>query len=170
MKYMPGTEKPFENKEAFESYKKMIEMAGGISLGQICTITNLEPHMIQNWVKRGYLPHPIQKKYYTKHLSRILLINALRECMKIEDIGQLMVLINGDVDDESDDIISEEDLYRLFSELIYRLDDYKDIEKIIDDNVKQERLNRCMKVMVYAYVSSEMAIKANAYLDELRNV
>ncbi len=169
MKYIPGTAKEFENMEAFEGYKNMIEMAGGITLGQICTITNLETHMIQNWVKRGYIPRPVNKKYYTKHLSRILLINALRECMRIEDIGQLMVLINGDVDDESDDIISEEDLYKTFSKIVYRLDDYRDIEKIIEESISEdERLQKCMKIMVYAYASSQMAVKANELLDEFR--
>ena len=163
-KYIPGTDSYYENAGGFETYKQMIELGNGITLSQICNITKLEPHVIQNWVKRGYIPHPVNKKYYTKHLARILLINALRKCMYIEDIGSLMVYINGDVDDESDDIISEEDLYKLFSNLVYELDDINDIESLINTKVKDEKLNNCMKVMVYAYVASEMLKKSQSYL------
>lgn len=163
-KYIPGTDSYYQNDEGFEAYKKMIEIGNGITLSQICNITKLEPHMIQNWVKRGYIPHPINKKYYTKHLARILLINALRECMYIEDIGSLMVYINGDVDDESDDIISDEDLYKLFSNIIYDLDDLNKIEETVDSKVKEQKLNICMKAMVYAYIGSEMSKKSESFL------
>lgn len=148
----------------FDAYKQMIELGDGLTLSQICKISNLQPHMIQNWVKRGYIPHPIKKKYYIKHLSRILLINALRECMYIEDIGSLMVYINGDVDDESDDIISEEELYKLFESLINSITDLNKIDQVINTKVKNKRLNSCMKVMVYAYVASEMLKKSQSYL------
>ena len=164
---VPGTN-GVNKTDSFKDYKKMIEIANGISLGQICSITGLEPHMIQNWVKRGYIPHPINKKYYTKHLARILLTNALRECMYIDDIGLLMVYVNGDVDDESDDIISEEDLYKLFSSIIYKLNDINETEKIVDENVKDKKVNYAMKVMVYAYIASEMSKKSNSYLQKLK--
>ncbi len=167
VKCIPGTDSCYKSGEGFEAYKKMIELGDGISLGQICNITKLEPHLIQNWVKRGYVPHPINKKYYTKHLARILLINALRECMYIEDIGSLMYYINGDVDDESDDIISEEKLYKLFSKIIYEIDDLNKIENIVNKNIKNRKLNTCMKVMIYAYYSSEMSKKSDMYLQKL---
>ena len=167
-KRIPGTDSYYKNDEAFETYKQMIELGNGLTLSQICNITKLEPHMIQNWVKRGYIPHPINKKYYTKHLARILLTNALRECMYIDDIGLLMVYVNGDVDDESDDIISEEDLYKLFSSIIYKLNDINDAEKIVDENVKDKKVNYAMKVMVYAYIASEMSKKSNSYLQKLK--
>lgn len=167
-KLIPGTASYYKNIEGFEVYKQMIEIGNGISLSQICNITKLEPHMIQNWVKRGYVPHPINKKYYTKHLARVLLINSLRECMIIEDIGSLMVNINGDVDDESDDMISEEDLYKLFSNIIYELNDLNKIEELVDKKVKDEKLNNCMKVVVYAYVASQMSKKSNHYLQKTR--
>ena len=150
--------------ESIETYSKMIDMADGISLSQVCSITGLEPHMIQNWVKRGYVPHPIKKKYFIKHLSRILLINALRECMYIEDIGSLMVYINGDVDDESDDIISEKDLYKLFADLINSIKDLNKIEDMVDEKVKDEKLNNCMKTMCLAYYASVLSKKSSKYL------
>ena len=165
-KYLPGTFTEFEDEDVFDSYKQMIETTNGLSLNQICNITKLQPHMIQNWVKRGYIPHPVNKKYYIKHLSRILLINALRECMFIEDINKLMVYINGDVDDESDDIISEEDLYKLFSKLVYEMDDFSKIELLVNQRVEDPKLNICMKTMLYGYVSGLMANKSKHYLDK----
>ena len=166
--HFPGTESYSKNGKDFDAYKQMIELGNGLTLSQICNITKLQSHMIQNWVKRGYVPHPQNKKYYVKHLSRILLINALRQCMYIEDIGSLMVYINGDVDDESDDIISEEDLYKLFANLVYEINDLNNIETTIDKQVKDEKLNKCMKVMVYAYVASEMSKQSQKYLQQTK--
>ena len=154
--------------DSFSSYKKMIETTNGLSLSQVCSITNLEPYTIQNWVKRGYIPHPINKKYYTKHLARILTINALKECMFIDDINSLMVYINGDVDDEADDIISEEDLYQLFSNLVYNLKDYNKIEELVKNSIKNNKLRKCMTIMLYAYVSGIMSKQANKHLQALK--
>ena len=167
-KIIPGTNDLFDNSNTFDNYKKMIELGNGVTLGQICNITKLEPHVIQNWVKRGYIPHPVNKKYFTKHLARILLINALRKTMYIEDVGKLMVIINGDVDDESDDLISEEDLYKLFSNIIYKIDDLNDVDRIIDKKVKKKVLNSCMKVMIYAYIASEFSKKSQSYFNEIK--
>ena len=115
VKIIPGTNIAYgDNKDAFSVLRPMIQITGGLSLGQICRITNLQSSTIQNWVKRGFVPRPEHKKYYERHLSRILLISALRDCMNIEDIGELMVLINGDTDDAGDDIISETALYDVF--------------------------------------------------------
>lgn len=167
-KLIPGTYTYYADTKGFDTYKQMIEIGNGLSLSQICNITKLQPHMIQNWVKRGYIPHPINKKYFTKHLARILLINSLKECMYIDDIGSLMIYINGDVDDESDDMISEEDLYKLFSNIVYELNDLNNIDEHIDKKVKDKKLNKCIKVMTYAYVGSMMSKKSDEYLETLK--
>ena len=166
-KQIPGTKTEFKNSKVFDTYKEMIEIGNGLSLSQVCSITNLEPHMIQNWVKRGDIPHPIKKKYYSNHLARILLINSLRECMYIEDIKSLMTDINGDVDDQSDDRISEEELYKLFSNIVYELDDLNKIDELVDKHVKDSVINKSIKVMIYAYVSSQMSKKSSSLLKEL---
>ena len=166
-KVIPGTQNYYSSDDGFVNYKKMIELADGISLSQLCNITNLEPYVIQNWVKRGYVPHPINKKYYTNHLARTLLINALRECMYIEDIGSLLSYINGDVDDEKDDLISEEELFKTFSSIIYKLDDVNDVDLIINKEIKNAKLNKCIKAMVYAYISSVWAKKSKECLKNI---
>ena len=176
---IPGTNIEYGNNEdAFSVLRPVIEISGGLSLGQICRITDLQTSTIQNWVKRGYVPRPDHKKYYERHLSRILLISSLRECMNIEDIGELMRLINGDTDDESDDIVSETALYDYFCKAVRGLDelslDHQKIEDTIDailrneeENVK-ERLKRALKVMVYAYISGRCLKQIEENLKELR--
>ena len=154
--------------EDFKTYQKMIEIGDGLSLNQICNITKLEPYIIQNWIKRGYVPHPVRKKYYLKHLSRILLINALRECMVIEDIGFLMTYLNGNVDDESDDSISEEELYGKFCNIVSSINDLNRIDETINKKVKDEELNICMKVMINAYVAGIITKKSHCYLQEIK--
>ena len=122
-KKIPGTNIAYtDTEDAFSVFRPMIEITGGLSLNQVCTITGLQSSTIQNWVKRSFVPHPVNKKYYERHLSRILLISALRDRMNIEEIGELMVLINGDTDDESDDIISEARLYDCFCRVVKHLE------------------------------------------------
>ena len=58
------------------------------------------------------------KKYRERHIARILLIAALRDCMQIDRIGALMTYINGDADDEQDDIISDVALYDIFERVV----------------------------------------------------
>jgi len=102
----------------FEAYLPLIRAADGLTLGQICALASLEPSTIQNWIKRGFVPHPVAKKYRERHIARILLIASLRECMQIDRIGVLMTYINGNADDESDDIISDVALYDVFCRVV----------------------------------------------------
>lgn len=102
-------------------YLPLIQAANGLTLGQICSLSGLGSSAIQNWIKRGYVPHPVGKKYTERHLARILLIARLRESMQIDRVGALLTYINGDADDESDDVISETALYDLFCEIVGEL-------------------------------------------------
>ncbi len=178
-KIIPGTQIEYGDREdAFSVLRPMIEITGGFSLSQICKITGLQSSTIQNWVKRGFVPRPEKKKYYERHLSRILLISALRDCMNIEDIGELMLLINGDADDESDDIVSETSLYDYFCKAVKNLDElYLDngkIEEVVTGILSNEeernrgKLISALKVMVYAYISGTCMRQIKENLDRLR--
>lgn len=105
-------------------YLPLIRAADGLTLSQVCAISALEPTTIQNWIKRGYVPHPVMKKYHERHLARILLIAQLRESMQIDRVGELLRYINGDTDDEGDDIIPETELYDLFCEIAQELEEH----------------------------------------------
>lgn len=151
----------------FSNFTKMVEAADGLSLRQVCSLTGLEPSTIQNWIKRGFVPHPVSKKYGTRHLARILLISVLRDCMKIDNIGLLLNMVNGDTDDTSDDIISEEELYDCLCRVIRVSDSsvgISDIPELVRhttaelDNVKSSELrilNNALEIMISAYISGQ---------------
>ena len=154
-------------------YTPLIQAADGLTLSQVCTISALEPTTVQNWIKRGYVPHPVCKKYRERHLARILLIAELRESMQIERIGELLRYINGDTDDESDDIISEERLYDLFNDIVAELSALipepdevehavrRHIGRCLSDQQQQQKVADAMSVMVYAHISAVFKQKAD---------
>jgi DNA-binding transcriptional MerR regulator len=179
---VPGTVIPYTKGEGmFSVFRPMIQATGGLSLGQVCSITGLEPAVIQNWVKRGFVAHPVNKKYFERQLARILLISSLRDAMKIDSIGELMGMVNGDANDESDDIISEEQLYDYLCEIMAILKQngfsQKNIElsigKVAEDykssNGKNTgKLKQALEIMVNAYVSAQLKKKAEQKLEELK--
>ena len=177
---IPGTTIDFgEYDQAIAYIRQMIDFTGGLSLGQVCKLTGLPETSIQNWVKRGYVPHPERKRYYERHMSRILLISALKDSMNIEDIGELMVLINGDTDDETDDIVSETELYRYLCEAIKGLENEAFTENRVEDRIriilaeeKQNagKLSLALKVMVYAYISGACFRQSDRYLQDLKKM
>ncbi len=177
--YMPGTNIPFSSGNNSDIIETMIRMTNGLSLGQVCTITGLETSTIQNWVKRGYVSRPVRKKYFERQMWRILLISSLRDCMKIEEIGELMGLINGSVEDESDDIISEATLYDFFCLSIKEMDTQmlspEAIDKTIEDVLKdfdspnKNKLHLAIRVMVYAYISGRCINLIKKDLEVLKN-
>ena len=176
---IPGTTIDFTEYDQTIAYiRQMIDFTDGLSLGQVCKLTGLPETSIQNWVKRGYVPHPDRKRYYERHMSRILLISALKDSMNIEDIGELMVLINGDTDDESDDIVSETELYRYLCEAIKGLDDafsekkieYRVKEILAENDQDIAKLEKALKVMVYAYISGSCHRRSDHYLQDLKKM
>ncbi|MDO4501081.1 MAG: DUF1836 domain-containing protein [Erysipelotrichaceae bacterium] len=158
-KLIPGTTINYaDEKHAFTTFKNMIEISDGLVLSQVCAITGLSMFDVQNWVKRGYVARPINKKYYTKQFARILLINSLKDAMKIDEIGDILVYVNGDVEDESDDIVSEEELYNMFSAINYDVESIDSIEEALRNNLDDvnNKLASAMRVMIYAYHSSRL--------------
>ena len=181
--YAPGTAvaRTQESGSVFAQFAKMISMTDGLTLAQVCAITGLEPSSVQNWIKRGFVAHPVGKKYYGRQLARILLINALRDSMKIETVGLLMQAVNGDTEDESDDIISEEKFYDLLcaafdrceASLLSGADIRSEISSIVSGHSgsaeAKERLTDALCAMVYAYGSGILNKKANEFLNTLIN-
>ncbi len=93
---------------------------GGMVLSQVSAISGLESHTIQNWVKRGFLSPPVQKKYNLEQLCRILTINALKNVISMEKICSLLSYVNGQLTDDSDDLIDDQLLYFMFVRLAAR--------------------------------------------------
>jgi DNA-binding transcriptional MerR regulator len=151
---------------AFSLISPVLEATGGLTLSQLSKLTGLEGTTIQNWIKRGWVSATKGKKYSEQQVIRILLINMLRGAMKLEDIAKLMAYINGDVEDTSDDIISDQLLYDILCRIIFNAEDDGTfsntyIRKLVSNEVEEykneitdnEKMKKAMYVMVIAYRS-----------------
>ena len=158
-----------------------MKLTGGFTLSQLAEISGLEATTIQNWVKRGFIANPVRKKYYQRKLSRILIINALRECMQLEQIVTLLRYLNGDVEDSSDDNISESELYNHFCKIMSCIDIEKGISKersdlIIKSTIQgfkgphtdsYQRLYKTLSVAVCAYIAGSYKKEADLLFNQL---
>lgn len=120
--YLPGTtiQANPDQIDGAETLLSPLFLAGGLTLSQVAQITGLEPHIIQNWVRRGFVSPPQQKRYSRRQVSRILMISMLRDCMQLDKICFLLSYVNGQLDDESDDLIDDWQLYCHSARLIAR--------------------------------------------------
>lgn len=179
---IPGTVMPYDpraGKELFAAVSSLCNMAGGLSLSQIVGITGLEASTIQNWVKRGWVSRPVGKKYTQRQIARILLINVLRDCLPLEKITQLLGKVNGSVEDVSDDIIDEGELYNRLCSLLADLSDLRSSTAEIREAVRRQLadytgpkldskacLARALEIMVLAYQASRMKHLAEERLEK----
>ncbi len=171
IKTIPGTTLEYAEKvktEAFSLISPILSATGGLTLSQLSKLTGLGGSTIQNWIKRGWVVNIPGKKYYEVQVIRILLINMLRGTMQLENIAVLMNYINGKVEDTSDDIIPDIDLYNIFCTIICELDEKKiyesepiraTIKEVIKHNnnyVKEQEsiLENTLFIMTLAYQSS----------------
>ena len=171
---IPGTSLPLSSEQSmFEMFLPLIKATNGLTLSQVCAITGLEQSTIQNWVKRGFVARPVNKKYHERQLARILLISSLRDAMKIDTIGELMGLVNGSANDESDDIISEDKMYDYFCAAVAKTENaipsLEEIPDLVDKTVSEykepcsgakQKLKNALCVMVFAFSSAKYKQRA----------
>lgn len=112
-KTLPGTTiaVDWNRPEEAETLLNSLFLAGGLMLSQVASLTGLEPYVIQNWVRRGFVAPPERKRYSRRQFSRIVLINMLKDSMQLDKICALLSYVNGELDDESDDLIDDFQLY-----------------------------------------------------------
>ncbi len=117
---LPGTTIEVSGIEAGVSRRMFdgIFATGGITLSQVSIMTGLEPHVIQNWVKRGFVSSPIKRLYSKNQFARIVIINMLRESLHLDRICDLLGYLNGCLHDESDDLIGDSELYHTYTDMI----------------------------------------------------
>lgn len=154
-------------------------LAGGMVLSQVASITGLEPYIIQNWVKRGFLAPPVNKRYDLEQLCRLLNINLLRLALPLERICTLMQYINGNLTDESDDLIDDADLYFMFVRLASRARHMTDTEEwetaistVLADYEEpipgaKERISKVLRIMITAWIASRLRQSAEEMLQAL---
>lgn len=179
--YFPGTSVVKQGKSVSEFLFGIFTATKGLMLAQVKEITNLETPAIQNWVNRGWIQKPVNKRYSQDHLARILIFNMLRDVMKFEKIAALMTYINGNTDDRSDDIISDAQLYiymcdileKVDYEIILTEDKLEDaIRKSIGDYVEpypaaKEKLIGGLHIILIYYAAAIVKVKADKkYIDE----
>lgn len=179
---IPGTvlTAPREQADQVEQLFRPMFLPGGIVLSQVCSITGLESYMVQNWVKRGFLSKPQQKRYSLRQLCRIMNINMLKNALAMEDICGMLTYINGQLDDESDDLIDDSALYFMFVRLAARvreLHNSQNQERILDELLEdyQEpvpgarmRVRQVLRVMLTAWIAARMRQEAESMLKEMK--
>ena len=163
-----------------ERFRSMF-LGGGIVLSQVSAVTGLEPYTVQNWVKRGFLPKPENKRYSLRQLCRILNINMLRGALPMEKICGLLTYVNGHLDDESDDLIDDSQLYFMFVRLAARarrLDDKDELRQALDQVLSDYeepvpgaklRIEKVLRVMLTAWISTRMRQEAEKMLSDMES-
>ena len=139
-------------------------ISDGIMLSYIREITGIDGTTLQNWVKRGWVLNPKNKLYSKEQLARILIINMVRDTMQLSKITELLIYINGDIEDSSDDIIPESMLYDYLCRV---MEEYNTTGRTLDDIIEDVtvvynqrpdnaafRLRKAMKIILLSYIAS----------------
>lgn len=179
---LPGTvlEARQEDASRVEDLFQPMFLAGGMVLSQVSSITGLEPYIIQNWVKRGFLAPPQGKRYTLRQLCRILNINMLKGVLPMEQICGMLGYINGQLDDESDDLIDDSQLYFMFVALAARAQELDRsqswlpaIDEVLADYSEpvpgaRERIAKVLRIMLIAFIAARMKAEAETLLAEIQ--
>ena len=178
---IPGTviSAQTEDAEKIRDVFNAFFLAGNISLSQLSAISGLEPYMIQNWVRRGYLSPPVGKKYSLNQLCRILNINLMRSCFPLEKVCTVLSYVNGRLNDTSDDLIDDSALYFLFVTLAAAVRDQNyNLETAIQRALRDlpermpganERIQKVLKTMLLAWISGELSRQAEELTIEMES-
>ena len=180
---IPGTvlTVPVEETEHIPEKLTAMFLGGGMVLSQVAAVTGLEPYTVQNWVKRGFLTKPVNKKYTLRQLCRIININMLKDALPMEKICGLLGYVNGELDDEADDLIDDSALYFMFVDLASRVrhigGDLEWGEAIggvlekYDEPVPgaRERVATVLRIMLTAWIASQLSIQASDMVAKLGN-
>lgn len=154
-------------------------LSGGLTLSQVSSITGLAPYTIQNWVKRGFLSPPLNKRYDMEQVCRILNINILRGTMPLEQIIHLMEYLNGDLVDERDDLVDDTQLYFFFVRLAVRarhIGGRRNWDEALEEITREyrepvpgarEKLIRVLKIMLTVWVANCLKAEAEAMIINL---
>ena len=130
-------------------------------------------NIVQNYIKSEVISKPEdgKKRGYTKiHLVQLVLLSYMRPVLTTEEIKKVFSLAFNEINDRSDDIISWENAYKIFSET--QSESFKDflskpavneekLDKIISEmdlNEKDENSIRTF-VIVMSLIAQASAIK-----------
>ena len=178
---IPGTtlEGLRSNADRTDGLFQSMFLAGGLTLSQVSSITGLETYTVQNWVKRGFLAPPRNKRYTMEQVCRIIIINMLKGALPLEQICSLLSYINGSLTDESDDIIDDAVLYFKFVSLAARArhiggsKEWDDALEEVTGSYEEpfpgarEKVTRVLRIMLTAWIAARLKDQSDAMIAEL---
>ena len=170
--YIPGTilkRADMGNVTGLEFLSKIFYISDGVMLSQIREISGIDGTTLQNWTKRGWVENSKLKKYSIDQVAHILIINMLRGCMQLEKIAFIIRYINGRVDDRSDDIIRDSELYDYICRILdsimseeksYEVSNLRDCIKSVTAKYEEKvsgarrRLTNALEIIIVAYYAA----------------
>lgn len=168
-----------ENADRIDGLFQSMFLTGGLTLSQVASVTGLESYTVQNWVKRGFLPSPQNKRYDMKQVCRLININILKGTMPLEQIIHLMRYLNGSLADERDDLVDDTILFFLFVKLASRAR-YIGGSKAWDDALVEitedyrepvpgarDKLIKVLKIMLTAWCANMLKQQAETMIAQL---
>ena len=178
---LPGTVLQIPQKDAahIQQVFSSLFLGGGIVLSQVSGITGLEPYTVQNWVKRGFLPPPEKKRYSLRQLCRIININMLKSVLPMERICGLLTYITGHLDDVSDDMIDDSQLYFMFVELAMQARELSDeisrenaLAQILSSYEEpvpgaKERVAKVLRIMLMGFLAARLQQQTETMVKEI---
>ena len=178
---IPGTVLTGPREDAESSIRQIegVFLAGGIVRSQVSAVTGLESHMIQNWVKRGFLSNPVNKRYSCRQFCRIAIINMLKTTLPLERICSLLSYVNGRLDDESDDLIDDTVLYFMFIRLAARarhIGGNQSWDEVLAQILAEyeepvpgarERIDKVLRIMLTYWIAVQTAHQADLMMEAL---
>ena len=180
---IPGTtlEGKRDNADRTDGLFQSMFLAGGLTLSQVSSVTGLESHTVQNWVKRGFLAPPRNKRYNMEQVCRIIIINMLKGALPLEQICSLISYINGSLTDESDDIIDDAVLYFKFVSLAARARHIggstewgEAMEEVMANYAEpfpgaKEKVTKVLRIMLTAWIAARLKDQADCMIAELES-
>ncbi len=149
---------------------------GGITLSQVSIMTGLEPYLIQNWVKRGFVAPPQKRVYGKEQFARVVIINMLREALQIERICTLVQAMS-----LGGNLIGDDALYHMYVDMLadhkINMMDPKSVSAAVEsaantletaDRGLKKQFARILQVMLYAHAASGLRESAEEILSTLQ--
>ncbi len=182
--FIPGTKllrSDMGGVTGLEFLSKIFFISDGVMLTQIREISGIDGSTLQNWTKRGWVENSKLKKYNINQVAHILIINMLRSCMQLDRIAFLIQYINGRVDDRSDDIIADSELYDYICKILDKLMSYEicslgSIKEAIEEETigykeiragARERLTNALEIIIVAYYATLVKKHSDERLDAI---